>query len=323
MSSSGAARPVKLLRRRPNVMPIPATLHSALRLTLAAGLLAALFGGLIASGCESESTDSGSLVVAVSIPPQEEFVKAVGGDLVDVIVMVPPGYDPHIYSPTPSQMQALTKARLYAKVGSGIEFELTHMGNLEQLNRNMAVVDCSQGITLMDLADGEEHEEDGHGGDPHIWMSPDNAANMTENICSALCSLDPENAGIFEANRDAYLAELASYREETTELLAGAVDRRFMVYHPSLGYFARDFDLTMVAINEEGKGETPKALQYVIDQAKQYGIKAILASPQFSTQSADMIASQIGGEVILFDPLTTDYLNNMRFLADELAEVLT
>jgi zinc transport system substrate-binding protein len=170
------------------------------------------------------------------------------------------------------------------------------------------------------VAEGE-HEEDGeHSGmmDPHIWMSPANARIMVGNICDGLVEVDPENRGFYEQNRDAYLQELTELDGEIREGLAGVVNRRFMVYHPAFGYFAREYDLTMIPIEREGKEPTAAGLTGLIEQAKAHDIRVIFAEPQFDPKSAEVIAEAIEGRVVLIDPLAKDYIGNLRLILNEM-----
>lgn len=270
---------------------------------------------LIAVGCGGDSDGKDRIGVIVTIPPQAEFVEAVGGDRVEVEVMVPPGADPHTYELAPGQMKKAATADLYAKVGSGVEFELAWADKLISLNRDMLVVDCSWGIGLI-----EGSEDDEHGGalDPHIWMSPRNAIAMVKNICLGLVTVDPENRAYYESNRDAYIAQLEALDQRIREGLSGVSSRTFMVYHPAFGYFAHEYDLTMLSIEEEGKEPTAGALARLIETAKAAGIRAIFIEPQFNPRSAQVIADEIGAEIIAVDPLSRDYLANMQELAGRL-----
>jgi len=273
--------------------------------------------GTLAVACGHTGEDSGKIGVVVTILPQVEFVEQVGGEKVDVSVMVPPGASPHTYAPTPSQMIAVSKARMYAKVGSGIEFELTWMEKLMAQNKNMLIVDCSRGIKLIPI--GENGQGDAQGAmDPHIWMSPKNAEIMVQNICAGLTQIDPANQAYYEANRDAYLDQLAQLDEDIKASLSGLTNRVFMVDHPAFGYFAREYNLTMVPIEEEGKEPTSAGLAHLVDQAKEHDIRVIFVSPQFNPQSAKVIAKEIGGEVVPIDHLAKDYIQNMRSLLNEL-----
>ena len=164
-----------------------------------------------------QSSSSGKIGVVVTLLPQREFVTAVGGDRVSVTVMVPPGASPHTYEVTPAQMAQLSKARMYAKVGSPVEFELTWLEKLIAQNRDMLVVDCSRGISLIESSD--EHEP---GPDPHIWTSLKNAWVMVDNICQGLIQIDPPGQPYYEANRDAYVARLNALDSEIATLLKDA-----------------------------------------------------------------------------------------------------
>jgi len=249
-------------------------------------------------------------------------VENIGRDKVDVTVMVPPGASPHTYEPTPSQMASLAEAELYAKVGSGVEFELTWMDKLIAQNKDMLVVDCSQGIGLQEMTAPDENEEEHGGTDPHIWMSPRNAQVMVQNIASGLIQIDPDNSAYYKQNRDAYLQELAQLDQDIRDGLSGVKNRVFMVYHPAFGYFVRDYDLTMLPIEAEGKEPTPAGLQHLIEQAKEHNVSVVFAEPQFNPQSAKVIADAIDGRVVFIDPLARDYVENLRILMGELVQAM-
>jgi len=279
--------------------------------------------------CAQEEEVSEKIGVVVTILPQAEFVENVGGERVNITVMVPPGANIHIYEPSPSQMTALAKAEMYAKVGSGVEFELVWTDKLIAANKDMLVVDCSQGIELQVMIGEYEHEEEHeeekskHGSmDPHVWMSPLNAQIMVRNICDGLIQVDPDSKTYYEQNRDAYLQKLAELDQDIRDGLSGVTDRKFMVYHPAFGYFAREYKLTMLPIEEEGKEPTAAGLAHLIEQAKEHEIKVIFAEPQFNPQSAEVIAEAIGGRVVFIDPLARDYIANLRMLLDELVQAM-
>jgi len=283
--------------------------------TLALGLMLSILA------CAPEEEAKGKVGVVVTILPQAEFAERVGGEKVEVTVMVPPGASPHTYEPSPVQMAALAKAEIYARVGSGVEFELVWMDKLIATNRAIVVVDCAEGVEFREMVAEGEHEEDGeHNGmmDPHIWMSPANAQVMVRNICDGLVEVDPENRSFYEQNRDVYLQELAELDEELREGLAGVVNRRFMVYHPAFGYFAQEYDLTMIPIEKEGKEPTAAGLTRLIEQARAHDIRVIFAEPQFDPKSAEVIAEAIGGRVVLIDPLAKDYIGNLRLILNEM-----
>lgn len=284
-------------------------------LVLALLLILGLPAFAISCGQEEATEKIG---VVVSILPLAGFVENVGGEKVNVSVMVSPGASPHVYEPTPSRIAALARAKMYAKVGSGVEFELVWMDKLVAINAEMLVVDCSKGIEIQEMAGEHEHR----GMDPHIWMSPLNARIMVRNICDGLVQVDPDSKAFYEKNRDAYLQELTRLDRDIRDGLSGVTNRRFMTYHPAFGYFAKEYNLTMLSIEVEGKEPRGKGIAHLIEQAKEYNIKVIFVSPQFNPQSAEVIAKAIGGRVVFIDSLARDYIMNMRLLLDELVQAM-
>jgi zinc transport system substrate-binding protein len=282
---------------------------------------------------QNEDEDEGLVHVVVSIAPQKEFAEALGGDKVSVTVMVPPGQEPHDFEPTTSQMKDVAKADIYFKVGSGVEFETVWMGTFEKQNENMRVVDGSKGVELIPMEYEHDHNEEEHNGsdhddehdheegmDPHIWMSPKNAKVMVQNLLVRLKAEDPANSHYFQENADAYLAELDRLVDNISAGLEPFQGEKFLVYHPAFGYFAHDFGLVQLAIEEEGKEPTPKGLEHVIEQAEEEGIKVVFEEPQFDKHNAQTIADEIGGGVITLDPLAENYLDNIKEISDKLIE---
>ena len=151
-------------------------------------------------------------------------------------------------------------------------------------------------------------------------MSPLNAIVMVENIASGLTQIDPVNREYYEENRDSYILILESLDRSIHDRLSVMTNRIFMTYHPSFGYYASAYDLTMIPIEDEGKVPTPAGLQYVIDQANEHDIKVVFASPQFNPESARVIASAIDGRVAVIDPLARDYAENLCALTGEMAQ---
>jgi len=280
----------------------------------------------------SPYSDSGKLVVAVTLEPQAGFVEAIAGDRVEVVVMVPPGASPHTYEATPDQMVLLSRAKMYAKVGSGVEFELSWMDRLIAANRQMLVVDCSSGVQLIE-ANGDVHGEepanndtgdDDHqhsGTDPHIWLSGPNAMVMVRNLCDGLVQVDPANAAFYRGNCDAYVDALALLDEELRDALDGLENRRFIVFHPAFGYFARDYNLIQIAVEQGGNEPDAQYMVRLIREAEEHGIRVVFAAPQLSTRSAEVVAREIDGKVVIIDSLARDYIPNMRAVAEAIRQV--
>jgi len=288
---------------------------------------------LMACGCVQQkgagaNADNGTtpLTVAVTILPQKQFVERIAGEHARIIVLVPPGASPHTHEPTPKQLEDISKASLYIKVGSGIEFERAWMNKLSGINPRMVIVDSSMGIQLIsgyhdddetDAVTGAQfHESEGEtGADPHIWLSPKNAKIMVENMYRGLVSADPEHKMVYRANTDAYLKELDELDADISREISQKQIHAIMVYHPAWSYFARDYGLLQIPIETEGKDPSPTRIENLIRQAKEGNITVVFASPEYSTKSAEVIAKEIGGSVVLVDPLEEDYLGNIRHVA--------
>jgi len=269
---------------------------------------------LMAAGCVQQQgavvpVDNGTapLTVAVTILPQKQFVDRIAGDYARVIVLVPPGADPHTHEPTPKQLEDISRASVYVKVGSGIEFERAWMDKLSGVNPRMTVVDSSTGIQLI-----SGQSEGGSGADPHIWLSPKNAKIMAENTYQGLAFADPLHKAEYRANTDSYLRDLDTLDADISHEISKKQIHTIMVYHPAWSYFARDYGLLQIPIETDGKDPTPKGLENLVRQAKAGNITVVFASPEYSTKSADVIAKEIGGSVALVSPLEEDYLGNIR-----------
>lgn len=293
---------------------------------------------VIFTGCDNNKNKdfaNDKIRVAVSILPQAEFVEKIGRDKVIVTVIIPPGTSPHTYEPSPVQLEEISRAVIYAKVGSGIEFEREWMDKIIKLNRKMLVVDCAEGVKF--IASGETDDEsvlymqpdgtgktggDLRGADPHIWLSIKNAKIMSENIYSGLVAVDPENMQYYRENLDDFIESLDRLDNEIRQMFEGKKNKVIMVYHPNWTYFTSDYDIRQISIEEEGKEPAAGHMKELIDEALEYNIKKIFASPEFSTRSAEVLAGEIGGSVVLISPLEKNYMENMKKAAEEFAETI-
>lgn len=264
--------------------------------------------------------------VFVSILPQAYFVERVGGDQVDVSVMVGPGQSPATYEPRPKQMAELSKAKLYFRIG--VPFESVWINRITVTNRRMKVVDTRRGIELLPIKAYQHDENESHYHhdkgveDPHIWLSLRLVKIQAHNICHALIAQDPAHKSYYEGNLASFHNDLDKLDAEIIKILRAPKASPFLVFHPVWGYFARDYGLEQVPIEVEGKKPSAKTLARLIKQAKQEGIKVVIVQQQFSEKSADTVARAIGGKIIHVDPLAKDYLNNMKKIAETLAKVI-
>jgi len=269
-------------------------------------------------GCAQGGTQqtAAALNVTVSILPQRYIVERIGGEHVDVNVMVLPGESPATYEPNPEQLRALSEADLYCSIG--VPFENAWLNRIDSANDDMVMVDTTQGI---------ERIEEGGNPDPHIWLSPSLVRVQAATVAEALTSADPAHAEAYEENLGAFLDDIGELDAEIRETLDGVGSanregRRFMVFHPSWRYFARDYGLEMIAIEVGGQEPSAAELARLITTAKEEEIRVIFAQPEFSTEAAETIADEIGGEVLLISPLAEDWLENLRRVAETFAQHL-
>lgn len=275
--------------------------------------------------------------VFVSILPQKFFVQQISGDNVHVEVMVQPGASPHTYEPKPSQMRKLADARTYFTIG--VALEEVWLDKIRTINPDMQVVHTEAGIAKMKMAGNHRHEdeheghhektatdhdeyEDHEGLDPHIWLSPELVKIQVKTITESLVELDPDRGRQYRENYDRFRARVDELDNQLHSILKGKAGMKFMVFHPSWGYFAHSYGLEQIAVEMEGKSPKPAYLKTLIDEAVEQHITVIFAQPQFSKKSAGMIAREIGGEVVLIDPLAEDWFANMTHVADALSSAL-
>ena len=272
----------------------------------------------ISLGCVNQKTvdPEGRIVVYATIPPQKEMIEAIGGDKVNVNIIVPEGGDPHTADLKPSQLADLSNARMYVMIGSGIEFEVKSIDKIMDLNKNMLLVDSSRGIQLMEMT---ENDHEGEGGkDPHIWTSLRNGKIMAQNIYEGLITVDPNNKDYYLNNRDDYLKKLDEADNYIKNELKDINNRSFMISHPSWSYFAKDYNLNQIAIEVEGKEPTLQSLARTIEQAKEENINTIFISPGFSSKAAEIITKEIGGTTEVLDPLAGNYIGNLKITANKI-----
>ncbi len=414
------------------------------------GIATLMLVSIAFTGCVELEDDDHDLVVAVTIPPQEEWVNEIGGDNIEVVVMVPPGEDPHTYEPDPGLMEDLSRADIYFKLGSGMEFEERYMDNMKDQNPDMEIVDASETITLRHFGEDHEHEigefeiidrsieevtayvhadhwhgslpevplddyislganiedaegneielsgeyelgvdlaensEEGivsfdehgdhvhikgeekgstqivfqlwhhdhieyetpsinvfvgeedqntstsdfsladhdhdQGADPHTWLSLSKAEKMIEHLVPKIIEADPDNEDLYSENADEYINELQDLHQEISEKMEPYHGEKFLIYHPSMGYFADDYGLEQLAVEIDGEDPGPGQIAGIIDIAKEENIKVVFVSPQFDDDAAKTIAEEIDGEVESLNPLAEDYLDNIENIAQTLID---
>jgi len=282
------------------------------------------------TGRPSKSNDSEAKkpVITVTLEPLRYFTEAIAGDKFKVVSMVPKGSSPETYDPVPQQLVSLGDSKAYFRIGY-IGFEQTWMERLMNNTPHIQVFDTSKGIDLI-LNNGDHDHGHGHGTrnghihavEPHVWNSTANALIIAGNIYKALRQLDKVNDAYYMARYDS-LCQRIQHTDSLIrrQLATPEAAKSFMIYHPALSYFARDYGLHQISIEEGGKEPSPTHLKELIDLCKTEDVRVIFVQPEFDKRNAETIAQQTGTKVVPINPLSYDWeeemLNVTRALASD------
>ena len=257
-------------------------------------------------------------IVSATIMPTKFFIEQIAGDELEINVMVPSSADPHTFEPKPSQMKMLEKSDLYFEVG--VEFDEIWLKKIAPDFKNVKFIKTQNSIEKIAMSSHHDHEHDhdhekdhDHGNlDPHIWLDPILVKTQSKNILNALCETYGEKCEKFSANFAEFEKKLDELDEFAKSNLKDLKDAKFIVYHPSWGYFAKRYDLEQIAIEIEGKEPKPADLAHLIEEVKEEGAKVIFVAPQFSKKAAMAIADGSGASVVEIDHLSGDWLEEMK-----------
>lgn len=260
--------------------------------------------------------EGNKLDVVVSILPQKAVVEGVGGDLVSVTTMVPPGTHPKVFEPKPTQMAALADAELYVAIG--FPHEKNWIPQIMAAEPALPILNIRNVVKTRTIT-GKKDASGKEMVDPHIWLAAPQIRKAAMVIRDELTKLAPDHAEIFAANTKAWLAKLEKADKEATAKLAPFKDKAFLVFHPAWGYVADHYGLHQIAIEKKGMKPGPKMIAKTIDIARAEGIKVIFVQAQFSQKEAKIIAKEIDGEVVKLNPLDPDPIQNLSIVADAFA----
>ena len=268
-----------------------------------------LFLSLFATGCTSSTRQTDKERLYVSILPLRSIIEQIVGDDFKVDVLVPAGASPESFEPTPRQYVALNRSKLVFNVGL-IDFENTLLAKVEDQEK---VVNLSRGIELIagTCSHGSHGHTHTHGIDPHVWTSPRALQKMAENAYEAIRKAYPDSVK-YETNYRLLQQELKALDERTAARIAASDVEYFIIYHPALTYYARDYGLRQIAIEADGKEPSAKQLTQIIRQAREDGVRRILYQSQFPASAVEVIARDIDAQYVEVDPLREDVIANIE-----------
>ena len=271
----------------------------------------------ILSGCGNTTQKSEKPILTVTLEPLRYFTEAIAGDNYEIVSMVPKGSSPESYDPTPQQLVNLSKSQAYLRIGY-IGFEQAWMKKLEANCPNMKVYDTSKGIDLI-RDKGHWHGDHFHEGgvEPHVWNSTQNALIIADNIYQALCELDSTHQEDYQKRLDVLKQTIRQTDANVRTLLENA-DSTFLIYHPALSYFARDYGLKQVSIEEGGKEPSPAQLKTLIETCRSENVHTIYVQQEFDQRNAQLIANELGVNIVSINPLSYDWVKEMIRIAEAL-----
>ena len=264
----------------------------------------------ICFACGNTAQKSEKAIITVTIEPLRYFTEAIAGKNYQVVSMVPKGSSPESYDPTPQQLVNLSKSQAYLRIGH-IGFEQAWMKKLEANCPDMKVYDTSKGIDLI-RDKGHWHGDHFHEGgvEPHIWNSTQNALIIVDNIYQALCELDTTHQADYKYRLDSLKQSIQQTDAETRRLLENA-NSTFLIYHPALSYFARDYGLKQISIEEGGKEPSPAQLKKLIETCRNENVHTIFVQQEFDQRNAQLIAHELGIDIVSINPLSYDWTEEM------------
>lgn len=255
--------------------------------------------------------------IAVSIPPQAALLGDIVGDSMDIVTLMPAEANPEAFEITVRNMRTISDAALYMKIGN-LPFEETLTERISESNPELKFADVSKGIELI-------YGTHSHGGDavevadPHTWTSVNNLKKIASNMLEEVTTLDPERKEYYAANYERLIAHLDSVNNVISGKIDNAGGKAFLIWHPSLSYFARDYGLHQIAVGQDNKEMTPGQLREVHEHALQDGAKVMFMQKNFDAGQAKTIAEAINAEIVVINPMDSDYINQFNIIANAIS----
>lgn len=253
--------------------------------------------------------------VIASIAPLADFAKQVGREKVDVKLLMPPGASPHVYEPTPKAIKDVSEARVFIKIGAGLEFWVEKIVKSSG-NKSLITVDSSSGTPLI----RDSHSHSSSGADPHVWLDPIIAISIVTKIEKAFAQADPSGAEFYKQNASLYKEKLFHLDKEIADRVKTFSIKEYVTFHPAWNYFSKRYGLKVAGVIEEspGKEPSPKHVAKIIKEIKRIGSKIVFTEPQFNPKIAEAIARESGAGVLYLDPIggqkgRETYIDMMRY----------
>ncbi|MCP4704356.1 MAG: zinc ABC transporter solute-binding protein [candidate division Zixibacteria bacterium] len=283
------------------------------------------FGEVTILSAQNQSGQLDKPKIYVSVPPLAYFVERICENDFEIVTVIRPGQSPTTYETTPKRLAQFSKAKIFFT--AGVPFEKQLNKKLKNTFENLNIIDTQEGILLQELEhhhhgdaehDDETDENDEGSLDPHTWLDPSLSKIISQNIYDGLINIYPSDSLKYQKNLNALLEDLSNIDIFIKQKLKPYPNRHFYCFHPAFGYFARAYDLHQIAIEVDGKEPSARQLSDIIKKAQKDKVEILFTQPQFSDKSARAIAESVGAKVVPIDPLSKDYLNNLKAITSQL-----
>lgn len=275
----------------------------------------------ILAGCSQRNDADRRPSVTVSIPPQENLLRQIVGDSIDINCLMVSGSNPESFEPGVSQLREVDRSDALLLIGN-LGFEQTLVERIRANNPHLPVYNTSEGVSLIygthshDHSDHRHHHDDA--ADPHTWTSARNARIIAANMLKAVSEIDPANTGYYITRHAALDRRLDSIDRSIAGRLAPVSGKAFLVWHPSLSYFARDYGLEQISIGQEHKESSVKSLQHRIDLARQHNADVFFLQQEFDSRQAEAVNSGINATTVTINPMSPDWEQQLNIITDAL-----
>lgn len=282
-------------------------------------LIMPLLAATVMIGC-SGSRDSRGVTIAVSIPPQATLLQQIAGDSVSVVTLMGAQSNPESFEVTVANMRAISDADMYMTIGN-LPVETVVTGRIADASGSLRFVDVGRGVDLIygthcHEGHGHDHSQSDEAADPHIWTSAVNLKIIAGNMLKALVSLDPENAARYTSNHAALVARLDSLDNAIRRNLRASGVRAFLIWHPSLSYFARDYGLQQISLGQDNKELTPRQIVEFRNEALHNSASTMFMQQNFDARQAESLSRDLGLDVVSINPLDPDYEAQFNIITD-------
>lgn len=272
--------------------------------------------GLFLRSCTSASTSKPT--ITVSIQPQKYMLEKIVGDKWEIKCLLSNGANPESYDPSLTHLLNLENSKAYFRIGN-VAFESAIINKVQNNNPGLKLFDNSEGISLIRGTHSHGDVEHASDIDPHTWTSVKNAKTIASNMFKAVVDLDPENKAYYSRNFKNFLSSLDSLDREISQQLQPYRGSAFVVWHPSLSYFARDYGLEQISLSPEGKEASVKMMQSTIDKAIDRDVKTLFFQKDIDSRQAQVANEQIKAEIVNINPLNYEWDKEMRSIANAIS----